>query len=359
MEIEFEVDNSAATPDKGMQEIATDLESRLYGSSESDEPTGADDDEVLEDGESLPTDDDSDSDEEEGSDEKDELNEIANEEELTLAGYLGVDDDRIVVKDDGSVVLNTIIDGETRETPLSDLVTSYQMQGHNNNKSMALEDERKTFEGMREAAADELQQRMQGVQQLATFAEEQLIGEFNNIDWDTLRRDNPAEWTALKQEYAERAQKIQQGQQLLTEEQERVAKERQDTSDENMRVHMNGELGKLIANNPTWSDQTIRKADMDVMSTFLVDTYGYETSDMDNVTDARLIEVVKDAKKYREGIKLAANKKVKRIPKFQKPGATRANASSLAKARSVKAKRAALKKDGSTASVANAILDRM
>ena len=354
----LEINNSAATPDKGMQEIATDLESRLFGA-EGDEPTKTDEDEVLVDGEDLPTDDDSDADEDEGSEKKDDLDDIANEEELTLAGYLGVDDDRIVVKDDGSVVLNAIIDGESREVPLSELATSYQMQGHVNNKSMALEDQRKEFEGIREAAATELQQRMDGVEQLSKFAEEQLVGDYNNIDWDALRRDNPSEWTALRQEYAEKAQRIQEGQQLLSSERARVVKEQEDAYNHQMGEHLQVELGKMIVNNPTWADKEVRKTDMIAMSEFLISSYGYTKEDMDHVSDHRLIEVVKDARKYREGVKAAASKKGKRVPKFQKPGAARGNAASLAKARSVKAARTKLKSNGSTSNVADAILDRM
>jgi len=360
---ELSGDHVTATPEREMQDIVSDIEARLYppASKDDDEkPTDTDGDEVLEDAilkDELPDDDDSDSDEDDGG--KKDLDDIATDEELTLAEYLGIDEDKLIVKDDGSVVFNAIIDGKSEEVSLKELATSYQMQGHNNNKSMALETERREFEEARTKVAEELKGRIDGVEALHNMAEKQLVGEYNSIDWDKLRYDNPSEWSALRQEYAEKAQQIKQGQSLITEERERLNKDQQKEFHEKMQEHMKGELSKMIGKNPSWADDAVFKTEMDSMKTFMVSTYGYEAKDMDNISDHRLIEVIKDAKKFREGTKAANDKKVKKLPKFQKPGAARGNAASLTKARAAKANKAALKADGSTASVANAILDRM
>ncbi|RLA60757.1 MAG: hypothetical protein DRQ89_12325 [Epsilonproteobacteria bacterium] len=356
MQIENDGDNGSATPERGMQDIADDIESRLYGSDE--EPADTDGDEVSDDAivkDALPDDDDSDSDEDDGSD----LEDIATDEELSLADYLGIDEDKLIVGEDGSVSFNAIIDGESQEVSLKELATSYQMQGHVNNKSMALETDRREFEEARGKVATELKSRIDGVEALHNMAEEQLVGEYNNIDWDKLRYENPSEWSALRQEYAEKAQKIKQAQGLVSEERERISNEQQKEFHEKMSEHMKGELGKMIGKNPTWADDAVRKTDMEKMKDFMVATYGYEPEAMDTISDHRLIEVIKDAKAFRESTKAALKKKVKKLPKFQKPGAARGNAASLAKARAAKANKAALRKDGSTQSVANSILDRM
>ena len=115
----------------------------------------------------------------------------------------------------------------------------------------------------------------------------------------------------------------------------------------------------MLLKNPTWTDPEILKTEMNGIRDFVASNYGYTHEEFENVTDHRIIELVKDAKAYREGKKAADTKRVKRVPKFTKPGARRGNAASLAKARSAKATKAALKADGGTQSVANALLDRM
>jgi hypothetical protein len=347
--------SESVTPEAGMQAIADNVESILYGTEE--EPIETDDEEVLEGGESPPEDDDPDSEDEDG--EEEGLDDIASEDDLSLADYLGIDEDRLIVGEDGTVSFNAIIDGESQEVSLKELAKSYQMQGHVNNKSMALETERKEFQETRTQVATELKGRIDGVEALHNMAEEQLVGEYNAIDWNKLRYENPSEWSALRQEYAEKAQQIKQAQGLVAEERVRLNEEQQKEFHQNMDAHMKNEMSSLIVKNPNWSDDAVRKADMKEMKTFLSEAYGYGDKDFDNISDHRLIEVIKDAQSFRNGKKAIASKKVKVLPKFQKPGASRGNAASLKKARAVKAGRAALKKDGGTSSVANAILDRM
>jgi hypothetical protein len=345
--------------DKPMKDVAADIEARLYGSDEKEptetkaEEVSEDDDLPLED-DDLPKEDDTE-DKDEGSEE--ELKDIA---EMSLADYLGIDDERIVEGDDGSLLFNAIIDGESKQVPLSELAANFQLQSHVNNKSIALENERKEFEDTRNNVATELQQRVQGIQALHKMAEEQLVSDFNQVDWDKLRVEDPGNWTALRQEYAEKAQKIQDAQGLATQEQQRMASEQQQQFQTQMQDHMKDQFSQMITKNPKWADEAVLKTDMDGLKTFVSNTYGYDTKDFDNVSDHRLIELIKDAKSFREGTKAAEGKKVKRVPKFTKPGAARGNAASLTKARNVKARRAAVKEGGGkTSDVANLLLDRM
>ena len=116
----------------------------------------------------------------------------------------------------------------------------------------------------------------------------------------------------------------------------------------------------MLDDNPTWADDVVREADQAELKTFLTSTYGFSSEDMASVSDHRLMRVLQDAKKYREGAKAVLNKKQKRVPKFRKPGASQKQTAALAKARSVKANRAAVSKGGGkTSDIANLILDRM
>lgn len=352
------MDNDSATAQPA-QDVTTRIEAALYPEEATitDEPVVTEDEEVLEDApleEELPEDDDSDSDEDEGSDED------VSDEDATLAAYLGIDEDRLIVGDDGTVSFNAIIDGETKAVPLKDLAASYQLQGHVNNKSMALETERKDFEGVKTKVFDELKQRVEGVASLASLLEQELIGDYQKVDWEALRHSDPTEWVALRQEFADKASKIQKSKDLAGEEAARLAEQQKEEFNKNTSEMISYERSKMLEKNPEWADADKRKEALGNFKSFLTSTYGYTPEDAERISDHRLIEVVKDAMAYRKGKKTAETKKVKTLPKFQKPGAARTNSASLAKARAVKAKKAAVKKSGgSVQSVANALLDRM
>lgn len=350
----FETIGEVAT-EKSMQEVTDNIEAKLFG--EEGEPEEKTEEEVSEDAEELPEDDDSDSDDEEGSD----LDDIADDdEEESIAALLGVDDDRISVGDDGQVLLATKIDGEVKQVPLKDLTASYQLQGHVNNKSMALENERKEFEGLRDQVATELHDRIQGVEALGKALEQQIVEEYQGIDWDRLRVENPSEWTALRQEFAEKAQRVRKAQGLAKEEVERSTKDYQDKSYQHQIDYLSKERESLLIDNPTWVDEAVMKKEQNEIRSFLSTTYDLPDEILNNITDHRLVKIIKDAKSYREGSKAVKIKKEKRIPKFRKPGAAKKNANQLAKARNTKARKAAVAKSGGHVNDIAALLeDRM
>lgn len=352
-------DIETATGDKPMQDIATDLEARLYGP-ETEEPTvDATDEEALEDEEILPSDDDSDSEDDEGSDELEDDGEDEIDEGQTLAEYLGVDEDRIKYGDDGSISLESIVDGEKKDVSLKELVSSYQLQGHVNNKSISLENERKQFSEEQKSVSAELLQRADRLESMSKILEDQLVQEYQSIDWDRLRVDNPSEWSAMRQEYAERAQSIQASQEQILAEKATLAEEEKVKQQYAMQQYAAEQMQKVIADNPTWADESVRSSDLKDMRNFLSNEYGFSESDMLQVGDYRLINIIKDARKFKDGIKKVEEKKQKLVPKFKKPGAAKANRQQLASARDTKAKRARVKSSGKTADVASLILDRM
>ena len=353
------IDNETATA-PAAQDVNSRIEAALYGG---DEPTDDNDDVVSDDvdnlnDDQLPEDDDTDSDEEEGSD---ELADDADggDEELSLAGYLGIPEENLTTNEEGIVSFKAIIDGKEQAVPLNELTKSYQLQGHVNNKSIALENERKEFGTQKEEAIGEIEQRLMGVERLTEVLEGELLADYNAVNWEQLRRVKPDEWSALRQEFAEKANKIKQAKALTGEESERVKQERAKQFFTVRNEMIKTELGKIIASNPTWADDAVRKTDQDKMKSFLSTTYGYTDDDFATVTDSRLIALIQDAQKLHEGKQSVVKKINKKVPKFRKPGANRQTSQNLAKARDVKARKASVKKTGSIRDVANLLVDRM
>ena len=142
--------SDVAATDNSAQGISSRVEDALFGEDNTAELNENHDDVASDDEEILPGDDDTDSEDDDGSD---GLEGELTEEELTLAGYLGIDEERLIVDEEGNISFNALVDGESKAVPLSELAKSFQLQGHVNNKSIALENERKEFEEQRNTVA--------------------------------------------------------------------------------------------------------------------------------------------------------------------------------------------------------------
>ena len=354
-----------ATGEAPMQDIAARLELALDAEDEARNPgTDAEADDVIEDAdlpddEQLPDDDDADDDED---DQDKDLEDIADEDdEATLADFLGVDEERISVDEETGVVsLVAKVDGEDSLVPLKELVSSYQLQGHVNNKSIALEEERKEFDQTKTQVTSELETRIKGTMALSKALEDELVNEYNSIDWDNLRVSDPANWTALRQEYAEKAQRIQKVQALNEEQLEQTQKQQHQEVMELFQKHIAMNKSKVIEANPDWADDAKFKAGIDEVNSFLKSTYDFTDDELKALNDHRLLKVIQDAQSFRSGKAGAEKKRAKKVPKFLKPGQQRGNRAALAKARKVKAKRQNLKdRGGRVQDVADLIADRM
>lgn len=339
-----------ATDDSSMQDVQNRLEDKLFP--QESEPSEEADDVVSEDEEILPEDDDTEEVEDEGSD--DEAN------EASLADFLGVDDDRIIEREDGTVAINAIIDGETKQVDLKELVSSYQLQGHVNNKSIALENERKQFDEQKIQVSHEATQVLQNLDLLSNKIDEYIMGDYGSVDWDGMKADNPQEWSIRRQEFADKAQKLHQLKALIHQEGQKAFELQHQEMSRAAQEHMQNELKLLVQHKPEWADQERMKNDVSSMRNFLAESYNFSEDELNMVQDHRLVKLALDAQAYRNG-KKSAEKKInkKSVPKFQKSGVSQQKSAQLSKARQVKAKKQQLKNTGNISDAANLLLDRM
>ena len=92
----------------------------------------------------------------------------------------------------------------------------------------------------------------------------------------------------------------------------------QENTQAQQQLYLKDQYTKMLDNNPEWSDEAVRKTAETGFKTFIHDQYGFTDADWGMVNDARLIELVKDAKKYRDGSTVAEKKRATPVPKFQK-----------------------------------------
>lgn len=337
---------------------ALDVESRIAAALSGNE--GTDDDGEGGEGDGEGEDDDLDPNKQTKPEPEDE-GAAGEDDDQTLAAALGLPDDALEYDEEGNVVFNAVIDGEATKVKMQDLVKSYQLEGHVNKKSMQLESDRREFETTRDQAYDHLTQKITVANNLIGAVEQQLMGELQGIDWDTLRVTNPAEWAATRQYYTERVQWLEQLKTQTGSMQKGLTEEQQKAQQDKYNAFMQGEVQKMIQDNPAWKDQAVMAKEVGEVGKFLVDKYGFTPDEIANHMDARMMRMVRDAMQFANGKDTLKAKKVPdNVPKFRTPGQQNANRRDTTKARQVKAQKEAIRKSGgSVDAIAASLVDRM
>ncbi len=215
------------------------------------------------------------------------------------------------------------IDGKEGTARLRDLVKSYQLDGHINQKLETLNTDRKTFESERQAfqgeRADKLLRLDAGVQTL----ERALLGEFQAIDWNKLAAEDPAAYNARFVDFQQRNAYLSDiGQQIAHE-----RGQQQQTQKQAEESRLAEERRLLLAKVPEWSNETARAKDKaDIMA--YLETQGITKPEFEAMTDHRIALVARDAWKWNQlqKSKPATLNKVKAAPKLLKPGSPQSKA---------------------------------
>lgn len=209
------------------------------------------------------------------------------------------------------------IDGVETQVPLSDVLKSYQFEGHVNNKSIELSTQRTQFEQERQAARTLFQQQLQHNQALGNLAQQMLTHEFQQVDWNGLRANNPAEFAALSMQFQQRQQGIQQ---YLGQMQQQTAYEEQQRQ-QAMQQSLAGENARLMDLRPEWRDQAAFSKDREQMTKY-ARSQGFQDAELSQILDHRYMLILHDAARYQA--LQAANpevlKKVRQAPPMAAPG---------------------------------------
>ena len=209
------------------------------------------------------------------------------------------------------------IDGQEKQVPLSEVLKSYQLEGHVNNKSIELANQRTAFEQERQAIRTLAQQQLQQNQQLGNIAQQMLNHDFNRVDWNALRANNPAEFAALQAEFQQRQQGIQQymgqiQQQVQHEEQQRQQALQQSVAAESER---------LMNLRPEWRDQAAFAKDRQQMTQY-ARSLGFQDAELGQIFDHRYMLILHDAARYQalQAATPQALKQVRQAPQMVAPG---------------------------------------
>ena len=246
------------------------------------------------------------------------------------------------------------VDGKDYEVDIEELKNGYQRQADYTRKSQALAEQRKETEQIQSERMQLEQERQMYANGLQMLQEQQSakLQEFDKVDWDTLKTEDPYQYMLQKDEYRdaqEKANNVAQQQVLIQQEQQQTAQK--------ARAHfVQQEYSRLVDALPEWNDKdsTIKK-DIQEYAT----SVGFRPEEISQLADHRSVLVIKKAMEFDKLTKKVAPKKkaVKKVPKVQKSG--RGNSKEDAATEVAKKKRARLRKSGKQDDAASLFYDML
>lgn len=280
-------------------------------------------------------------------------------EAADFAQLLGIEEGNLIVDEEGKVYLRTKVDGEIGKVSVNDLIKSYQTDAHVTRRSQAIAEERRAFETQAQQKAEEIKTYLTTAAALVQMQEAALTQEFQVVDWNYLHANDPGRWAALKQEYSDRVAQIQQiksqGVGIYNSQVQQYQHQIEAVREQSLEM----EADRIREKFPAWNDPEVAKAQFSQMVGVACSVYGFTQSEAESVADHRMLLMMQDAMKYRQGLKQGAEtvKKVVNLPKVQRPGQARGE--SAVQKTATEQKRLRLKSSGSTRDLAALLEDRI
>ena len=234
-----------------------------------------------------------------------------------LSKVLGLDESILNVGEDGTITVKTKIDGQEGVAKLKDLLADHQKRGHSDKLMREAAELKKQAEARQAEIDQQAQARMQQVEQLANVAAQELMREYQSIDWNTLRQTDPGQYAALRADFAERNQKLST---VFQQAQMERAKQTQAMQAKHAEV-LQQQAQRLPELIPEWKDQATQAREVGEIREWAV-KQGFEPQEVDNFTLAHHVAVMRKAMLYDklQAKKPAIEQKVREAPKIVKPG---------------------------------------
>jgi hypothetical protein len=209
------------------------------------------------------------------------------------------------------------IDGQEKQVPLSDVLKSYQLEGHVNNKSIELSNQKTAFEQEQLAARQMASQQIQQNAALGNLAMQMLNQDYQRVDWNALRVQNPAEFAALQSDFQQRQQGIQGYLQQVGQQQQQEAQQQQ----QNMQQALVTEREKLLGARPEWRDEGAFTKERENIAKY-ARNIGFQDAELNQIFDHRYMLILHDAARYQalQAAKPEALRQVREAPRMAKPG---------------------------------------
>ena len=257
----------------------------------------------------------------------------------------------------------TKFNGTETPVPISELVKSYQLNQNAEHRADSLKVEREEFKSEKEKILAETNQQLNHASELVSVLEQSFLADFNKVNWEELRENDPGEFSAKRQDLLERQQGIQSIKAGIGGKQREIFKKE-------FEAKIRAEQKRLPEVIPEWSDSKVASTESKEIRDYLL-SQGLTPDEIDGATDAqgnivslgivdsRAIMLARKAMLFDKGQKKVevAKKKVRNVPKVIKAGKPREKAEINAEKSAKQFSR--LKKTGKLDDAASLLMERM
>lgn len=210
------------------------------------------------------------------------------------------------------------VDGKASQVKLADVLKSYQQESHFTQKSQALADQQRAFEAQQQQKSQALESQLGQAKALGDLAHQQLLAEFQGVDWNKMRAEDPARWAVANQDFQNRANAIQNHLTQVQAQQQQLAQQ----SQAQIAQALPKEREKMLDAVPEWRDQTKFQAARTELSSYARNR-GFSDAEISNIFDHRIMLVLHDASRFAQlqAKGSSAVQRVRAAPQMANPGA--------------------------------------
>lgn len=235
-----------------------------------------------------------------------------------LAKLLRLDDGSLDLDEEGNAVFKTKVDGVEGAAKLQDLIKSYQLEGHVNKRSMELAERERGMQAKAQEVEQQFSQKLQYVERLNNIAAQQLMHEFQSINWQALEQQDPGTAALYRQKFQERHSQLQQVDHAIRQEKAQAEHKSQAEKEERLQK----EAQRLTVLIPEWKDEAVANKEKSEIAVW-AQKAGYDQSEMEALTStARNVQLLRKAMlaDRLQASKPDVENKVRTAPKLVKPG---------------------------------------
>lgn len=235
-----------------------------------------------------------------------------------LADATGLEAERLM-----DLELPVKIDGKSGTARLRDLVKSYQLDGHINQKLATFDNDRKSWETKRAEGERAVVERLVRLDAGVKTLERALESEFSGIDWQKLAAESPVDYNSKWVQYQQRYAVLNDIATQIGNEQ----KQYQETQAAKAKEFLEEQRKLAEAKIPEYADAA-KRAQFKQDAVEYLKGYGLTQPEFESVSDHRMLLVVRDALNWAklQKSKPATLNKVRAAPKLLKPGTTQSRA---------------------------------
>ena len=154
--------------------------------------------------------------------------------------------------------------------------------------------QRQQFEQERAQVQELLYRQSVEAQALIESAENALLQDFQRVDWNTLRMQNPAEWAAKQTEFQQRQQQVQSAKADAARRYMELQQRQQEETQGRMQEILARESQLLTERIPEWRDETKATTEKTKLREYLAQA-GFAPDEISSIADSRAIAITRKA----------------------------------------------------------------